>query len=137
MSDQTTTVAELIELTRQFTQERNWEQFHHPKDLGLALAIEVGELLEHFRYQTNEQIATRLASPAHLRELSYEIADCVWLLFRLSDVCGFDLSDALRDKIRLSAVKYPVDKVRGRSNKYTSYLDSDHKTSPDAGESCT
>ena len=123
MSDQTTTVAELIALMRQFTKERDWEQFHHPKDLGLALAIEVGELLEHFRYRTNDEISKHLESAPNLRELSHEIADCVWLLFRLADVCGFDMSDALRDKLRLAAAKYPVEKVKGRPDKYTAYLD--------------
>lgn len=125
MSDQTTTVAELIGLMRQFTEERDWGQFHHPKDLGLALAIEVGELLEHFRYRTNEEISHYLESPSHLKEVSHEIADCVWLLFRLADVCGFDMSVALRDKLQLAAAKYPVEKVRGRPDKYTAYQESD------------
>jgi len=129
VSDQTTTVAELIALMRRFTEERDWGQFHHPKDLGLALAIEVGELLEHFRYRTNEQISHYLESPKHLQELSHEIADCVWLLFRLADVCGFDMSDALRDKLQLAAAKYPVEKVRGRPDKYTAYLDSEMPSS--------
>lgn len=130
MSDKTTTVAELISLMRHFTEERDWGQFHHPKDLGLALAIEVGELLEHFRYRTNEEISHHLETPVHLTELSHEIADCVWLLLRLADVCGFDMSDALRDKLQLAAAKYPVEKVRGRPDKYTAYLD---KEKPGAG----
>jgi dCTP diphosphatase len=117
-----TTIADLTRLIRDFTQERQWEPFHHPKDLGLALAIEVGELLEHFRYRTNEEIEAYLANDDHQRELSHEVADCVWLLLRLADVCRFDLADALKEKLRLAALKYPADKVRGKPDKYTAYL---------------
>jgi dCTP diphosphatase len=121
LSNETTTVAELTERIRHFTRERAWEPFHHPKDLGVALAIEVGELLEYFRYRTDAQIAEYLANASHKRELSHEVADCVWLLFRLADVCQFDLSDALKEKLELAAIKYPADQVRGKPDKYTAY----------------
>jgi dCTP diphosphatase len=121
MSDETTSVAELKRLVRAFSQERAWEPFHTPKDLGVALAIEVGELLEHVRYMTDERIAQSLADEKNRKEFSYEVADCVWLLLRLADVVGFDMSDALREKLVLAAEKYPVDRVKGKPDKYTSY----------------
>ncbi len=112
-----TTIADLTRLIRDFTQERQWEPFHHPKDLGLALAIEVGELLEHFRYRTNEEIEAYLANDDHQRELSHEVADCVWLLLRLADVCRFDLADALKEKLRLAALKYrPIRSAVSQTN---------------------
>jgi dCTP diphosphatase len=122
LTNSQTTIADLTQLIRDFTQQREWEPFHHPKDLGVALAIEVGELLEHFRYRTNDEIEAYLAHADQKREFSHEVADCVWLLLRLADVCRFDLSDALQEKLRLAALKYPVEKVRGKPDKYTAYL---------------
>lgn len=119
--DKRTTVDELKGWVRDFSQERNWEQFHHPKDLGVALAIEVGEVLEHFRYRTNDEIRSLLADPANTRELAHELADCLWLLLRLADVCGIDLASSLREKVDLAALKYPAEKAFGRPDKYTSY----------------
>jgi dCTP diphosphatase len=119
--DEQTTIRELKELVRAFSQERDWEQFHHPKDLGVALACEVGEVLEHFRYQSNEAIAERLARGEERRELAHELADCLWLLLRLADVCGIDLASSLREKVELAAAKYPVELSYGRPDKYTAY----------------
>lgn len=121
MTDDQTTIGELKRLVLAFSQERDWEQFHHPKDLGLALAIEVGEVLEHFRYLDNDRIREQLADSAQKREFGHELADCLWLLLRLGDVCGVDLSAALEEKVALAAKKYPADLVRGRPDKYTRY----------------
>lgn len=120
-TDESTPVAQLKELVRAFSVERDWEQFHHPKDLGLALAIEVGELLEHFRYRRDDEIRAWLADESHRRLVADEVADCLWLLLRLADVVGFDLASALAVKVEAAAVKYPVEKARGRPDKYTAY----------------
>src|SRR5262249_32594120 len=122
MTDQQTTIGELKRRVLAFSRERDWEQVHHPKDLGVALACEVGEVLEHFRYRTDEQIRSLLDDPAHSRELAHELADCLWLLLRLADVCGIDLASSLREKIDLAALKYPVEQAFGRPDKYTRYL---------------
>ena len=121
MTDRETTIGELKDLVRRFSQERDWEQFHHPKDLGVALACEVGEILELFRYRTNEQIGQGLAEEPRRRELGHELADCLWVLLRLADVCAIDLSASLREKVALAAEKYPIDRAFGRPDKYTSY----------------
>jgi dCTP diphosphatase len=123
MGDGKTTIDELKGWVREFSRERDWEQFHHPKDLGVALACEVGEVLEHFRYRTNEQIRLVIDDPEKRRELSHEMADCLWLLVRLADVCQVDLVLALREKLEEAARKYPIDRAYGRPDKYTSYLD--------------
>ena len=122
MTDAQTTIRELKELVLAFSRERDWEQFHHPKDLGVALACEVGEVLEHFRYKTDDEIRSALGDPSNLRALSHELADCLWLLLRLSDVCGVDLAASLREKVTLAALKYPVEQAYGRPDKYTRYL---------------
>lgn len=130
MDDRQTTLEELKRSVLEFSRERDWEQFHHPKDLGLALAIEVGEMLEHFRYLPNEEIQSRLESPEARRELGHELADCLWLVLRLADVCAIDLSSALEEKLALAAKKYPADLVRGRPHKYTLYREPPSPTGP-------
>ncbi|WP_406695530.1 nucleotide pyrophosphohydrolase [Singulisphaera sp. Ch08] len=129
MNDQQTTIATLKELVRLFSTERNWEQFHHPKDLGVALVCEVGEVLEHFRYRNNDEIQAFLGDFTKKRELAHEFADCLWLLLRLADVCQIDLAASLQEKIELAALKYPIEQVYGRADKYTAY-----QTPPPEGE---
>ncbi len=121
MTDRTATIADLQALLRDFARERDWEQFHHPKDLGLALAVEVGELLDHFRFLTNEQIGAKLADHAGRRALAHELADVAGLALRLADVMGIDLAAAVAEKTVLAAAKYPAELVRGLPHKYTHY----------------
>jgi dCTP diphosphatase len=129
------TIADLKARVRAFSQARDWEQFHHPKDLALALVCEIGEVLEHFRYRTHEEIAEKLQEPAHITALAHELADCLWLLLRLADVTDVDLAQALEEKLALADAKYPVEKVRGRPDKYTAYLESNEPgNSPTKGQ---
>jgi dCTP diphosphatase len=121
MTDLETTIQQLKDLVRTFSRERNWEQFHHPKDLGVALMCEVGEMMEHFRYRTDTEIHAALEKPETQREFAHELADCLWLLLRLGDVCQVDLAAALEEKVALAALKYPVEKAYGRPDKYTRY----------------
>ena len=125
MTDRETTVEELKALVLAFSRERDWEQFHHPKDLGVALVCEVGELLEHVRYKTDAEARDALATPDGRREFGHELADCLWLVLRLAEVCGVDLAAALEDKVALAARKYPVDRCHGRPDKYTRYQTPD------------
>jgi NTP pyrophosphatase (non-canonical NTP hydrolase) len=99
-----------------FVDEREWDQFHNPKNLVMALAAEAGELVEHFQWLTPEQ-ADRLAPPA-LEEVSLEVADVLLLLLRLCDRLGVDPIAAASRKLALNRIKYPVEKARGRSTKY-------------------
>jgi dCTP diphosphatase len=121
MNDGETTVGELKALVLEFTRERDWEQFHHPKDLGLALASEVGELLEHFRFKSDAQVKALLDDESAHREVAHELADCLWAVLRLASVCRVDLSSALFEKVDLASKKYPIDQSFGRNDKYTAY----------------
>jgi dCTP diphosphatase len=99
-----------------FAAERDWDQFHNPKNLAMALTGEVGELVEHFQWLTFEEasnlpVATR-------EEVALEAADVLLFLLRLCDKLGIDLADAARRKLALNARKYPVHKARGRATKY-------------------
>jgi dCTP diphosphatase len=125
MTDGETTVGQLKSLVQEFSRERDWEQFHHPKDLGLALASEVGELLDHFRFKSDSQVLALLDDESVHREVAHELADCLWALLRLASVCRVDLSSSLLEKVDLAARKYPVDRSFGRNDKYTAYREPD------------
>jgi dCTP diphosphatase len=99
-----------------FAAERDWDQFHNPKNLAMALTGEVGELVEHFQWLTFEQAADL---PADTREeVALEAADVFLFLLRLCDKLDIDLAHAAERKLALNAKKYPVDKARGRAAKY-------------------
>ncbi|GIJ75984.1 NTP pyrophosphatase, house-cleaning of non-canonical NTPs [Micromonospora phaseoli] len=115
------TLHELQEQVRRFAQERDWEQFHDPKNLSMALAGEAGELLEIFQWLTPAQSAAIMADPARADAVRHELADVLAYLLRLADVLEVDLATALRDKMDLNARRYPVDRSRGRSDKYDTY----------------
>ena len=107
---------ELRDAMRQFAAERAWEPFHTPKNLAMALCGEAGELIEHFQWLTPEQSAA-LAAPAR-EEVALEMADVLLYLVRLADVLDIDLAAAARRKIAINAERYPVDRARGRADKY-------------------
>jgi len=127
MTDATTTVGDVKAALRDFARQRDWEQFHSPKDLGVALSIEIGEILEHFRFQTNDEIAKRLEDDSFRQSLAHELADAASFIVRLADVTGIDLTAAIEEKMRISAEKYPADAVRGKPHKYTYYTNEDER----------
>jgi len=104
---------------RDFASQRDWEQFHSPKNLSMALIAEAAELVEHFQWLTEEQ-SSRLTSDK-LSEVEQEIADIQIYLVRMADKLGIDVLEAVGKKIAINEKKYPADKVRGSSKKYTEY----------------
>ncbi|NMG42763.1 nucleotide pyrophosphohydrolase [Aromatoleum toluvorans] len=106
----------LRDALRAFARERDWERFHTPKNLAMALAGEAGEVIEHFQWLSGEESA---ALPEATRaEVSLELADVLLYLVRLADVLDIDLADAARRKMQINAQRYPVEKARGKSDKY-------------------
>lgn len=102
---------------RAFAEARDWDQFHSPKNLAMALAGEAGELLENFQWLTEEQ--SRHPSHEVLAAAGEEIADVLLYLIRLADKLGIDPVAAADSKLLANAAKYPVDKARGTAKKYT------------------
>jgi NTP pyrophosphatase (non-canonical NTP hydrolase) len=102
---------------RIFAAERDWDQFHSPKNLAMALAAESGELVEAFQWLTEEQ--SRRLSPEAMAAAGEEIADVLLYLIRLADKLGIDPVAAAKAKMVENARKYPVDKARGTAKKYT------------------
>jgi NTP pyrophosphatase (non-canonical NTP hydrolase) len=110
------TFEELAARLADFARERDWDQFHAPKNLAMALAGETGELLEHFQWLTEAQSREL---PAETKQaVALEMADILLYLVRLADKLDVDLVAAAHHKIELNAVKYPVEKFRGSSRKY-------------------
>jgi NTP pyrophosphatase (non-canonical NTP hydrolase) len=114
MSDATTTVHELRELVRAFVEERDWRQFHTPKNLSMSLAIEAAELMEHFQWLTPEQSRELAADPVKLAEAGEELADVVCYTLALANELGLDVAAAVRDKMVKNIAKYPADRYRGK-----------------------
>ena len=112
--DKTTTVAELRQLIADFVAERDWSQFHSPKNVSMALAIEAAELMEHFQWLTTEDSRRLADEPAKLAEVGEELADVIGYSFALANELGLDVSSAIRAKMVKNAEKYPADKYRGR-----------------------
>lgn len=102
---------------RRFADERDWDQFHTPKNLVMALVGEVGELVEHFQWLTPEESAEVTKDEAAARRIADELADVFIYLVRLSDVLGVDLLEAAGTKLEANARRYPADRVRGSADK--------------------
>lgn len=118
LTDSTTTVAELKSRVLAFVRERDWEQFHSPKNLSMALAAEAGELLEHFLWATPEQSKAIAADAAKRRKIADELADVVVYALGFANATGLDVAASIEAKMAANAKKYPVEKARGRSEKY-------------------
>jgi len=113
-TDAVTTVAELRRLIADFVAERDWSQFHSPKNVSMALAIEAAELMEHFQWLTTEASRRVADDPAKCSAVGEELADVVGYSLALANELGIDVASAMRAKMQKNALKYPVDQYRGR-----------------------
>ncbi|CAM1353023.1 MULTISPECIES: nucleotide pyrophosphohydrolase [Tenacibaculum] len=104
-------IKEIIETLVKFRNERDWEQFHNPKDLAIALNIEAGELLENYLWKSPKE--------ANEEKVKEELADVFAYAFLLAEKHGFDVKEILLDKIKKNGEKYPVEKSKGNATKYT------------------
>ena len=114
MSDAATNVEELRELVRAFVDQRDWRQFHAPKNISMALAVEAAELMEHFQWLDAEASRDIRNDPEKLAAVSEELADVIGYGFALANELGIDVSDAIRAKMIKNAQKYPAEKYHGR-----------------------
>ena len=105
---------ETIARVVKFRDERNWRQFHSPKDLAISLSLEAAELLELFQWS-----GTDLECPGNRDKLREELADVLSYCILMADVCGLDLDEIMNEKVTKNEAKYPVEKARGSAAKYT------------------
>jgi NTP pyrophosphatase (non-canonical NTP hydrolase) len=106
-------------MMRDFADTRDWNQFHSPKNLAMALSVETAELMEHFQWLTEEQ--SKNLPEEELGKVSHELADTLLYLVRLADKLDIDLFNAASEKMKLNHLKYPVEKSRGNAKKYTEF----------------
>ena len=111
--------SDVIEYLHRFAQERDWEQFHSPKNLSMALSVECAELMEHFQWMDSQ--ASCNLSDEQKQAVGEEVVDVLLYTLRLADVLKLDLPEAIQQKTQKNEAKYPVNKVKGSSKKYSEY----------------
>ena len=110
---------ELIQKLREFARERDWDKFHSPKNIAMALSVEVAEILEHFQWLTEEQ--SRNLDQKTLARVKEEIGDIQIYLARLADQLGISPIEAAKEKLKMNAEKYPPEKSKGNARKYSEF----------------
>lgn len=118
MTDAETTIAEIKAKVLAFADERDWQQFHSPKNLSMALATESGELMEHFLWTRSGDEKQLLADPAKRQKIAEELADIIIYGIEFANMTNIDLAAAIEAKMQRNAEKYPVEKAKGNSKKY-------------------
>ena len=115
MGEYPQTLAEILEIVREFVRERDWEQYNLPLNLAVSMSIEAGELLELFQWKTHEDVIEALKEEPFREELASEIADVLVYLLRVADTCGIDPTKAIVEKMKKNREKYPIDYWEGKA----------------------
>lgn len=118
--DNKSTIEELKTVVKNFCEDREWDQFHNPKDLSIMIITEASELLEIFRYKDEEQMKEIMNGKKRIA-VEEEVADILFGLLRFAQMNNIDLSTALLDKVEKNNKKYPVELVKGKNKKYNEY----------------
>lgn len=113
-ADEQTTISDLRRCIADFIRDRDWEQFHDPKNLSMTIATEAAELMEHFRWVKNDDALNYLVDPHNRAEVTDELADILAFILSFANATGIDLSTALRNKMDKNIRKYPADQYKGR-----------------------
>jgi NTP pyrophosphatase (non-canonical NTP hydrolase) len=117
--DKKITVEQLKIIVQKFCEERDWDQFHGPKDLAVGIVTEAAELLDHFRFKNETEAQKYLANSQKRTEVEEEVADTLFMLLRFAQMHNIDLTKALKRKIEINNKKYPIHKSKGNNKKYT------------------
>lgn len=113
------TVQSLMEKVKNFCEEREWDQFHNPKDLAIGISTEANELLDIFRFQSEQQMREILNDSGKRKHVEEELADTLFFILRFAQMNHMDLNEILMKKLEQNAKKYPVEKIKGKNLKYT------------------
>lgn len=114
-------VRELMNIVQHFCEDRDWDQYHNPKDLAIGISTEANELLDHFRFKSVDDMQRIMADPDKREAIEEELADVMYFVLRFAQMNDIDLGCALENKIAIDDAKYPADVVRGRNEKYNEY----------------
>ena len=110
-------ISSLMETVVKFRDERDWKQFHNPKDCAISLSLEAAEVMEHFQWKSKEEVEEYVKS--HREEIGDELADVLYCVLLMSNDLNIDISEAFLKKLEKNGAKYPVDKAKGKHTKYT------------------
>lgn len=110
-------IADLQKRIRKFVDDRDWDQFHNPKDLAISLSLEAAEVLEHFQWKNEDEMADHIKNRKD--DVGEEIADVLYWVLLLSNKIDLDLTDAFEKKMQKNEAKYPIEKAKGSHKKYT------------------
>lgn len=113
------TIEELTKLVQKFCEERDWDQFHNPKDLAIGISTEANELLDIFRFKSEEDMKDIMKDAGKKEHVTEELADVLFFVLRFAQMNGIDLCGAVMDKLEKNDRKYPVEKIKGKNLKYT------------------
>jgi dCTP diphosphatase len=119
METNSSEIESLTEKIIKYRDDRDWKQFHNPKDLALSLMLEAGEVAEHFQWKSKEEMEEYVKT--HKEEIGEELSDCLYWVLLLSHDLGIDIIQAFHRKMEINEKKYPVDKAKGKHDKYTKY----------------
>ena len=120
-SDDERTIRDAMELVNRFCKERDWDQFHNPKDLAIGMVTESSELLELFRFKTEGQCKEMMSDASRSESVRDELADVFYFVLRFAQMNDIDLYNALSRKIDKNCERYPVDKSKGSNRKYDEF----------------
>ncbi|MFB6199771.1 MAG: nucleotide pyrophosphohydrolase [Candidatus Nanohaloarchaea archaeon] len=115
------TLQDMKQDIEEFCRERNWDQFHNAKEISIGISTEAAELLEHFRFKSEEQIKQKLNEEDSRQEIKEELADIQYFLLRFSQMYNIDLVEAMEDKMKKNRDKYPVEKAKDSNKKYDEF----------------
>ena len=121
MDDTKTRVAELKEMVRRFSEERDWDKFHNAKDLAIGIVTEASELLDTFRFKSEIEVDELFRNEISAKGIRDELADVFYFALRLAQRYDIDISESLKEKIELNAKRYPIDRAKGSNKKYTEF----------------
>ena len=130
-TDENTTIEQIKGEVREFISDRDWEQFHDPKNVTMALASEVGELLDIFRWVKSDDSFNILSDKDTYHDVQMELADIAMFLMDLATICEVDLTSAVMEKIKINNQRYPIEKARGIAEKYTKLAARSDKPNPE------
>ena len=118
MNDKVTTIDELKYKVKKFCEDRDWDQFHNPKDLAIGMSTESNELLDLFRFKSEDEVKEMIKDTDKRKAIGEELADTFYFVIRFAQMNNFDLSDELENKIKKNEEKYPIYKAKGSNKKY-------------------
>ena len=119
--DPDTTLTEIKQWIREFDEQRDWDQYHHPKELAISISLEVAELLEHFQWKEKKSVDSIKSDNKFMTSLSNELADIIIYSLNFANQLDIDISKAVKAKLEENNRKYPANIVKGRAEKYTEY----------------